>query len=198
MKQARKVLGFEVTNWNIKFISNKKTTMRKDTMELVPQERIASRIFVVRGKKVMLDRDLALLYQVTTGNLNKAVKRNVQRFPEDFMFQLTKEELRSLIFQNGTSSGWGGTRKLPYVFTEHGVLMLSSVLKSERAIQVNIQIVRTFAKLREMLATHSELRQKIEDMERRYDKQFKVVFDALRKLLTEEEKPKRQIGFHQN
>src|SRR5512139_1817014 len=123
----------------------------------IPEERIVNQIHLIRGKKVMLDRDLAELYGVTTGNLNKAVSRNLERFPEDFMFQLTREELKNLIFQNGTSS-WGGVRKLPRVFTEYGVVMLSSVLKSKRAIQVNIQIVKTFAKLREMLATHADLR----------------------------------------
>jgi hypothetical protein len=164
------------------------------TLTTIPDERIITRIYTVRGKKVMLDRDLAELYGVTTGNLNKAVSRNVDRFPEDFMFQLTREELKHLIFQNGTSS-WGGTRKLPRAFTEHGVVMLSSVLKSKRAIQVNIQVVRTFTKLRELLTTHADLRRKIEEMEQQYDRKFKVVFEAINRLLTEEEKPKQPIGF---
>lgn len=142
----------------------------------------------------MLDKDLAQLYEVTTGNLNKAVTRNLSRFPEDFMFQLTKEEFKSLIFQNGTSS-WGGTRKLPRAYTEQGVAMLSSVLNSERAIQVNIQIIRTFTKLRELLATNKKLREKIESLEKKYDKNFKLVFTVIKRLLAEEEKPKKEIGF---
>ena len=120
----------------------------------------------------MLDRELALLYGITTGNLNKSVSRNLERFPEDFMFRLTKDEFNNLKFQFGISS-WGGTRKMPRVFMEHGILMLSSVLNSERAIQVNIQIMRTFTKLREMIITHKELQKKIEAMERKYDKQCK-------------------------
>jgi hypothetical protein len=160
----------------------------------VPDERIAGMIILIRGKKVMLDRDLAELYQVTTGNLNKAVSRNLDRFPSDFMFRLTKEEFDNLIFHFGTSR-WGGTRKLPRAFTEQGVAMLSSVLNSETAVQVNIQIMRTFTKLRQLLATHEELRQKIEEMEKKYDEQFRVVFDVIKRLLVEEEKPKRQIGF---
>ncbi|MBI5677134.1 MAG: ORF6N domain-containing protein, partial [Planctomycetes bacterium] len=148
--------------------------MRKPKTDLLPQESIESKIFSIRGKRVMLDKDLADLYSVTTGNLNKAVSRNIERFPEDFMFQLTKEEFKNLIFHFGTSS-WGGTRKLPRAFSEQGVAMLSSVLKSKRAIQVNIQIMRAFIKLKEMLATHKDLKLKIEEMEKRYDYQFKIV-----------------------
>ena len=144
-----------------------------------------------RGKRVMLDRDLANLYGVTTGNLNKAVTRNIERFPEDFMFQLTKEEFKNLIFYFGTSS-WGGTRKLSRAFTEQGVAMLSSVLKSKRAIQVNIQIMRTFIKLKEMLSTHKDLKQKIEEMERKYDCQFKIVFDDIKRLLEPPEKTQKE------
>ncbi|MGI0016620.1 MAG: ORF6N domain-containing protein [Nitrososphaera sp.] len=179
--------------------------MIKEDVSIVPSERIANRIFVIRGKKVMLDSDLAELYEVETGALNRAAKRNINRFPEDFMFQLSKDELEVLRCQHGTSNlrsqfgiskpGRGGRRYLPLAFTEQGVAMLSTVLKSERAIAVNIQIIRTFTKLREMLATHTELRHKIEDMERRYEGQFKVVFAALKRFLIEEEKPKRQIGF---
>ena len=162
---------------------------------IVSQEIIETRIIFVRGKKVMLDKDLAVLYRVTTGNLNKAVKRNIDRFPEDFMFQLTKEEFQNLIFHFGTSS-WGGARKLPYAFTENGVAMLSSVLNSERAIKVNIQIMRTFTKLREMLMTHKDLKEKIEAMEKKYDYQFKIVFDAIKQLLEPPEKSqKEKIGF---
>ncbi|HHT9112202.1 MAG: ORF6N domain-containing protein [Planctomycetes bacterium] len=168
--------------------------MRKPKTDLLPQESIESKIFSIRGKRVMLDKDLADLYSVTTGNLNKAVSRNIERFPEDFMFQLTKEEFKNLIFHFGTSS-WGGTRKLPRAFSEQGVAMLSSVLKSKRAIQVNIQIMRAFIKLKEMLATHKDLKLKIEEMEKRYDYQFKIVFDAIKQLLEPPVKPKGKIGF---
>jgi hypothetical protein len=161
--------------------------------EIVHQAIIESKILIIRAKKVMLDRDLSILYGVTTGNLNKAVRRNLDRFPEDFMFQLTNQELKNLIFQFGTS-GWGGTRKLPFAFTENGVSMLSSVLNSQRAIQVNIQIMRTFTRLRKILATHEELRRKIELMEKKYDKQFKIVFEAIRQLMTPPESTKRKIA----
>jgi phage regulator Rha-like protein len=162
--------------------------------DLVPQEIIESKILLLRGKKVMLDRDLAVLYEVETRGLNKAVKRNIDRFPEDFMFQLTNDEFDNLKFHFGTSS-WGGTRKLPYAFTENGVAMLSSVLNSQRAIQVNIQIMRTFTRLREILLSHKDLQKKIEDMEKKYDHQFKVVFDAIRQLMAPPEPKKRKIGF---
>src|SRR4030042_2478878 len=155
--------------------------------DIIPQESIETKIIFIRGKKVMLDRDLAQLYGVTTSNLNKAVRRNIERFPEDFMFQLSKEEFENLKFHFGTSS-WGGTRKLPYAFTENGVAMLSSVLNSDRAIKVNIQIMRTFTKLREMLMTHKKLKEKIEAMEKEYDYQFKIVFDAIKQLLEPPEK----------
>jgi len=156
---------------------------------------IEQAIFLIRGQKVMLDVDLAKLYGVTTFNLNKAVKRNLDRFPEDFMFQLNYQEVRNLIFQFGISS-WGGTRKLPRAFTEQGVAMLSSVLKSKRAVQVNIEIMRAFVKLREMLASHKDLALKLAEMEKKYDSQFKVVFDAIRELMTPIElPPKRRIGF---
>ena len=164
--------------------------------ELIPQEVIEQKIFLVRGYKVMLDKDLAMLYDITTGNLNKAVNRNMDRFPDDFMIQLTNEEFKNLIFHFGISS-WGGTRKLPRVFTEHGILMLSSVLNSKRAIQVNIQIMRTFIKLRRLLESHKDLLKKIEEMEKKYDSQFKIVFEAIRKLMTPSipGKPKHRIGF---
>ncbi len=162
--------------------------------DLIPQQLIESKILLLRGKKVMLDKDLAALYGVETFNLNKAVKRNIDRFPEDFMFQLNTEEFKSLTFHFGISS-WGGTRKLPYAFTENGVAMLSSVLNSRRAVQVNIQIMRTFTRIREMLATHKDLQKKIEDMEKKYDAQFKVVFDAIRELMRPPETKKRKIGF---
>jgi len=160
---------------------------------LVPVERIENKIYLIRGQKVMLDLDLALLYGVKTKVLNQAVKRNIDRFPIDFMFQLNKSEFANLRSQIVTSS-WGGLRKRPFAFTEHGVLMLSSVLNSKRAIQVNIQIMRAFTRLRQILATHKELREKIELMERKYDKQFRVVFEYIKSLL-DDGKRKDRIGF---
>ena len=145
----------------------------------------------------MLDKDLAALYQVETSQLTRQVRRNIERFPEDFMFQLVKEEFDNLMCQNGISS-WGGTRKMPLAFTEQGVAMLSGILNSKRAIQVNIQIMRTFTKLREMILSHKELQRKIEAMERKYDHQLKIVFDAIKQLLEPPAKPKRQIGFHRD
>jgi hypothetical protein len=163
---------------------------------LISTEVIATKIFVIRGKRVMLDTDLAVLYGVKTGRLNEQVKRNIKRFPEDFMFQLTKEEVLNLKTHFATSS-WGGVRKLPRVFTQEGVAMLSSVLNSERAIMVNIQIMRAFAQFRRLLLTHKDLRRKIEEIEKKYDAQFKVVFDALKKLLEPPPvKERRIIGFH--
>jgi hypothetical protein len=145
----------------------------------------------------MLDADLAALYEVTTFNLNKAVKRNIDRFPQDFMFQLTAEEARALRFQLGMSkpTGRGGRRYLPYVFTEQGVAMLSSVLRSKRAVQVNIEIMRTFVRLRQLLASNAQLARKLEALEKKYDAQFRVVFDAIRQLMTPPEPGKRKIGF---
>jgi hypothetical protein len=164
--------------------------------ELIPQQIIESRILLMRGKKVMLDRDLAVLYVVETRVLNQAVRRNINRFPEDFMFQLTKEEMANWKSQIViTNKEKIGLRRRPYAFTENGVAMLSSVLNSERAITVNIQIMRTFTKLREMLATHKDLREKIEEMERKYDHQFKVVFDTIKQLIAPPETKKRKIGF---
>ncbi len=150
-------------------------------------------LFIIRGKKVMLDKDLASLYGVETKILNRAIKRNMKRFPEDFMFQLTKEEFNNLRFHFGISR-WGGQRYLPHVFTENGVAMLLSVLNSKRAIAVNIQIMRTFTKIREMLATHKELKQKIEEMEKKYDYQFKVVFEAIKQLIEPSQKRGKRIG----
>ena len=161
---------------------------------IVSVELVAAKIFTVRGKRVMLDRDLANLYGVETYRLNEQVKRNKNRFPEDFMFQLTKEEAMNLISQFAISS-WGGARKLPYVFTQEGIAMLSSVLNSKRAIKVNIQIMRTFVQLRRMLISYKDIRQKIEEMENKYDKQFAMIFEAIRQLL-EPPKETRAIGFH--
>ena len=144
----------------------------------------------------MFDRDLASLYGVTTSYLNRQVKRHLNRFPSDFMFQLNTKEFKNLMCQFGTSS-WGGTRKKPRAFTDYGILMLSSVLDSERAVRVNIQIMRTFTRLRELLLRHRNLEKKIEEMEKKYDVQFKVVFDAVREILEPRNaKPKKPIGFH--
>jgi ORF6N domain len=144
----------------------------------------------------MLDADLAFLYGVSTKRLNEQVRRNRSRFPDDFMFQLTAEEVRSLRSQFATSKqGRGGRRYAPLVFTEQGIAMLSTVLNSERAIQVNIEIMRAFVRLREMIATHKELARKLEPLEKRYDAQFKVVFDAIRELMKPPESKKRKIGF---
>ena len=162
---------------------------------IIPNEIIENRIFLIRGKKVMFDRDLAKLYNVLTKNLNKAVNRNIERFPEDFVFQLTKDELQSLRFHFGTSNR-GGRRYMPYVFTEQGVAMLSSVLKSKQAIRVNIQIMRTFTKIREMIVSNKALREKIELMERKYDNKFKVVFDVIKRLVEKDTiEPVKIIGF---
>ena len=168
--------------------------MAKNRGPIVPVERIYRSIVLIRGHKIILDKDLAGLYGVSTSNLNKAVTRNIGRFPEDFMFRLTKDEFENLKFHFGTSS-WGGTRKLPRAFTEQGVAMLSSVLRSRRAVQVNIAIMRTFVKLRQILATNTALRRKIESMERRYNEQFKLVFKVLSEMVMADKKPKTQIGF---
>ncbi len=161
---------------------------------IIPAERIEKRIFMIRGQKMMVDSDLAELYGVETKTLNRAVIRNIERFPEDFMFRLTKEEAGNLRFHFGTSR-WGGRRYLPYVFTEQGVAMLSSVLKSKRAIHVNIEIMRAFVKLRNMLASNAGLARKLGALEKKYDAQFKVVFDAIRALMQPPDKQKRKIGF---
>ncbi len=161
----------------------------KNELIKIPDERVINKIFLIREKKVMLDRDLAELYGVNTGNLNKAVRRNIDRFPDDFMFQLTIEELSSLRFQFGIlESGRGQHQKyLPYAFTEQGVAMLSGILNSKRAVAVNIQIIRTFTKLRELLATNAQLRKKIEDIEEKYDENFSQVFKVLKLLLQQED-----------
>lgn len=161
----------------------------------IPMERIAQAILLIRGQKVMLDADLADLYEVETKMLIQAVKRNIDRFPEDFMIQLTEHEVNNLRSQFVTSS-WGGRRYPPYVFTEQGVAMLSSVLRSDRAIHVNIEIMRAFVRLRQMLASNVDLARKLATLERKYDAQFKIVFDAIRELMTPPEpKKKRPIGF---
>ncbi len=185
-------MGYEV--WEL---GHRKGKEEVEMSDLIPIERIESKIFLIRGQKVMLDRDLAELYGVQTRDLNKAVARNSDRFPDDFMFQLTRVEFENLKFQFGTSS-WGGTRKLPKVFTEQGVAMLSSVLKSERAIDVNIEIMRVFVRLREMMATHKELAFRLIELEERlegHDEQIQNIFEAIRQLMTPPEPPRKKIGF---
>ena len=166
------------------------------SVALVPPGRIERSILLIRGHKVILDSDLAELYGVTTKRLNEQVRRNLPRFPEDFMFQLTESETHLLRSQFATSKkGRGGRRYLPYAFTEQGVAMLSSVLNSERAIKVNIEIMRAFVRLRRILASHADLARKLEALEKKYDAQFKVVFDAIRQLMKPPESKKRPIGF---
>jgi hypothetical protein len=160
----------------------------------LPLERIQQSILLLRAHKVMLDFDLAALYGVQTKILNKVVKRNLQRFPADFMFELSDAEFENLRFQFGTSR-WGGRRYRPYAFSEQGVAMLSSVLRSERAVLVNIEIMRTFVRLRAMLSSHEELARKLAALERKYDAQFKAVFDAIRELMAPVVPAKRAIGF---
>lgn len=165
----------------------------------VPDEVIVSKIYFIRGQKVMLDKDLAVLYNVTTGNLNKAVKRNPKRFPEDFMFQVAHEDFKNLIFQNGTSSkGWGGTRKMPYAFTEQGVSMLSGVLNSDTAIEVHVRIIRIFAKLKEMLSTNKDILMQMQKVEKKlteHDEDIRLIFEALKQLLNPHQEPRKRIGF---
>ena len=181
------------------FVLSNSDNMAKTDLPSIPDEIISSKIFLIRDKKVMLDKDLAVLYGVTTGNLNKAVKRNIKRFPDDFMFQLTKSEFDNLLFQFGIAR-WGGTRLLPFAFTEQGVAMLSGILNSERAIQVNIQIMRIFTKIREMLVENLSLRLEIENIKKKLanqDKSIELVFSYLDELLEKHEnpKPRKQIGF---
>ena len=168
---------------------------------LMPSEKIESKIYLLRNKKVMLDRDLAILYGVETRSLNQAVKRNLERFPEDFMFQLTKEETQNWISQIVISNKERmGLRKMPYAFTDLGISMLSSVLNSKTAILVNIQIMRTFARIKQMLVTNELLRQRMEELEKKYrehDDKIKQIFDVIRQALEEPAPPpKRTIGFH--
>jgi phage regulator Rha-like protein len=166
-----------------------------ENVGLVPAERIERSILLIRGHKVILDADLAALYGVETKQLIRAVKRNLPRFPDDFMFQLNAEESENLRVHFGTSSQWGGRRYPPYAFTEQGVAMLSSVLRSKRAIQVNVEIMRAFVRLRRILASHADLARKLDGLEKKYDTQFKVVFDAIRELMKPPETKKRPIGF---
>jgi len=165
----------------------------------VPTERIERSILHIRDQKVILDSDLAQLYGVATARLNEQVKRNRQRFPADFMFRLTRLEYRNLMSQFATSrSGWGGRRKLPFVFTEHGAVMAANVLNSPTAVAVSIQVVRAFVRLREILTTHKDLARKLDELEKKYDESFRIVFEAIRQLMAPPPPPakKRRIGFH--
>ncbi len=177
-----------MTNTHIRNTSNGQS--------LIPVERIEKGIFLIRGQKVMLDADLAMLYGVETRVLVQAVRRNRERFPDDFMFRLTKEDVAILRSQSVISSQWGGRRYPPYAFTEQGVAMLSSVLRSKRAVRVNIEIMGAFLRLRRMLASHAELAAKLTALEKKYDKQFRVVFEAIRMLMAPEQRKRPRIGFH--
>jgi hypothetical protein len=164
-------------------------------IQLAPHQ-IERRILLLRGQRVMLSTDLAILYGVPTKVLNQSVRRNSERFPDDFMFQLTADEVANLKSQIVTSSsGHGGTRHPPYAFTEQGVAMLASVLRSPRAVAVNIEIIRAFVRLRQLLATHADLARKLAELEQRYDVQFRVVFDAIRELMAPADEARPEIGF---
>ena len=165
-------------------------------MSPVPRERIVRSIVIVRGQKVILDADVASLYGVETRALVQAVKRNADRFPPDFLFAVTPAEMRILRSQSVMSSSWGGRRSAPFAFTEHGVAMLSSVLRSERATMVNIEIMRAFVGLREALASHAALVRKLDALEQKFDGQFRVVFNAIRGLMNKPRpRARKQIGF---
>jgi hypothetical protein len=172
---------------------------KKQNEVAIPDEVVMDKIYVIRSQKVMLDKDLAELYSVETKQLKRAVRRNADRFPDDFMFELSKEEFDNLRNQIGTSS-WGGTRYAPMAFTEQGVAMLSSVLNSDRAIKVNIQIVRIFTRMRQILLTHKDLLLKMEELEKKVagqDEKIKLVFDYLKQFVKEQEEPRKEIGFKQ-
>lgn len=166
--------------------------------QLIPNEEvIISRIYTIRHQKVMLDSDLAEVYGVSTTRLNEQVKRNIDRFPEDFMFQLTESELQNLISQNATSS-WGGRRKLPYAFTEHGAVMAASILKSEAAVKASIFVVRTFIKLRQLISGYHELTERMDGLEEKYDSQFEQVIHALEGLAEKKKESRKLIGFKED
>ena len=167
-----------------------------DNTSLIPMERIERAILLIRHEKVMLDLDLAAIYGVTTKRLNEQVKRNLMRFPTDFMFQLTEAEKSEVVANCDHLARLKFSPHLPYAFTEHGALMLANVLSSERAAQTSVQVVRAFVRLRQLLSSNAELARKLDAMEKKYDAQFKVVFDAIRQLMSPPAKPKREIGFH--
>jgi len=180
---------------------NKNTTQKNkptiNSTHVVLSEAIENSIYDIRGQKVILDRDLAKLYGVTTGNFNKAVKRNIERFPEEFMFQLTKEELKNWIFQYGRSNSEKmGMRKFPYVFTEYGVLMAANILRSDTAIGVSIEIIKTFSRLRKIVTEHKEIMEKIARLEKKYDQNFQVVFKAIQQMFdVEAHNEQKKFGF---
>ncbi len=163
-------------------------------LPIVKNENIVNQIYFIRGEKIMLDADLAVLYGIETKVLKQSIKRNSKRFPLDFMFELTKKEFENLRSQFVTSS-WGGTRYLPMAFTEQGVAMLSGILNSERAIQVNIAIMRTFVQIRRLMDTNKELAKKIDALEQKYDEQFDSVFNAIRELIHQENAPRKPVGY---
>jgi hypothetical protein len=168
-------------------------------ISLIPSERIEQAIMQLRGQRVILDFDLAQLYGVTTSRLNEQIKRNIDRFPEDFMFRLTAPEFQNLMSQFATSSSrWGGRRKPPLVFTEHGAVMAANVLNSPTAVAASIEVVRAFVRLRQILSTHKDLARKLEELEKKYDENFRVVFEAIRQLMVPPASPskKGRIGFH--
>ncbi|HSA59292.1 MAG TPA: ORF6N domain-containing protein [bacterium] len=166
-----------------------------ETQSTLSVESIDRKILFLRGQKVMLDADLAALYGVPTKRLNEQIRRNPKRFPADFMFQLNIQEVTNLRSQIATSKYWGGRRFRPYAFTEQGVAMLSSVLNSERAIEVNVEIMRAFVRLRQLLSSNKELSRRLDELEKKYDHQFKVVFDAIREMMTPPPSGRRKIGF---
>ncbi|MDI6767921.1 MAG: ORF6N domain-containing protein [Bacteroidota bacterium] len=163
--------------------------------KIIPLEIIESKIYLIRGQKVMIDADLALLYGISTKVLKQAVRRNINRFPDDFMFELTEDEKLEVVTNCDHLKNLKFSPYLPHAFTEHGVLMLANVLNSQRAVKVSLQIVRTFIRLRQLLSSNIELSRKLEELEKKYDEQFRAVFEAIRQLLIPPEKPKRPIGF---
>lgn len=172
--------------------------MNGKSLSLIESEKIESKIYLIRGNRVMLDSDLAILYEIETFNLNKAVKRNIDRFPADFMFQLKKEEYQNLLFQFGISSSHGGRRTMPFVFTEQGVAMLSSVLKSKKAVQVNIAIMRAFVKLRVIIADNAEIASKLRELEKAVKvnrNDIKLIFATINTMLNPRTKKRPKIGF---
>ncbi len=166
---------------------------KRSIAALIPIERVERLIYMLRGERIMLDKDLAKLYGVSVKVFNQTVKRNLTRFPKDFMFQLTEDEFDDISYFHQAKRG--GRRYMPYAFTEHGIAMLSSILRSEQAIQMNIAIMRTFVQLRHLLTTNEALAERFDELELKYDKQFKEVFDAIRKIIVPEVKAKKQIGF---
>ena len=192
---------FQASHWSLTEASapiwrlKKACIMTNDAVAIIPAEIIEARILLLCGHKVMLDADLAELYGVATKALTRAVRRNRERFPEDFMFQLNADEFANLRRQFGASSGWGGRRSPPYAFTEQGVAMLSSVLRSKRAVLVNVEIMRAFVRLRQILGSHSDLKRRLDELECKYDAKFKVAFDAIRQLMEPPARPRKPIGF---